>query len=100
MPVKLLMTWNITPGRDQEYFEFVISDFIPGVQRLGLHPIEAWVTAFGDYPQIQVAMLVEDLKNARLILDSKGWQDLSEKLFALVENFTYKVIPAKGGFQF
>ena len=38
MAVKMLMTWDIIPGREQEYFEFVVRDFIPGVQRLGLEP--------------------------------------------------------------
>ena len=36
MQVKVLMTWDIAAERDQEYFEFIIGEFIPGVQRLGL----------------------------------------------------------------
>ena len=35
MAVKLIMTWNIAPEREQEYFEFVVREFIPGVKRLG-----------------------------------------------------------------
>ena len=35
MPVKVIMTWDIAAERDQEYFEFVIGEFVPGVQRLG-----------------------------------------------------------------
>ena len=41
MPVKVIMTWDIAAERDQEYFEFVIGEFVPGVQRLGLQPAEA-----------------------------------------------------------
>ncbi len=29
MTVKLLMTWDILPNVEQEYFEFMISDFLP-----------------------------------------------------------------------
>ena len=36
MAVKVLMTWDIAGERDQDYFEFIIGEFIPGVQRLGL----------------------------------------------------------------
>ena len=53
MAVKVLMTWDIVGERDQEYFEFIIGEFIPGVQRLGLQPAEAWATLYGSYPQIQ-----------------------------------------------
>jgi hypothetical protein len=100
MPVKLLMTWDISPEHEQDYFEFVIGEFVPGIQRLGLQPVEAWATIFGDYPQIQVAMLAETLEGARLVMHSDGWNELQDKLFTLVRNFDYKIVPARGGFQF
>ena len=47
---KLLLSWDIKPGRDQEYFEFIVREFAPGITRLGLKPTEPWF-AFGDCPQ-------------------------------------------------
>ena len=41
LPVKLIMTWDITPEHEQEYFEFVIREYIPGIQRLGCDLMEA-----------------------------------------------------------
>jgi hypothetical protein len=64
MPVKVIMTWDIAAERDQEYFEFVIGEFVPGVQRLGLQPSEAWATIYGSYPQIQVGLLATDAEQA------------------------------------
>ncbi len=100
MPVKLLMTWDISPEREQEYFEFVIGEFIPGIQRLGLETTEAWATIYGEYPQIMVAMLAPDLPDAQRALNSAEWKKLREQLFGFVKNFSQKVVPAKGGFQF
>ncbi|MCJ7586153.1 MAG: hypothetical protein MUO30_15505 [Anaerolineales bacterium] len=100
MPVKLVMTWDIAPEREQEYFEFVIGEFVSGVQHLGFEPVEAWATLYGDYPQIQVGMLAPDLPNAQRILRSDGWEQLQEKLFTFVKNFSCKVVPARKGFQF
>ena len=100
MAVKLVMTWDIAPEHEQEYFEFVINDFVPGVQRMGLQPAEAWATVFGDYPQIQVSILAEDLPDVRRALNSDNWSQLQDKLFTLVQNFSYKIIPARSGFQF
>ena len=100
MPVKVLMTWDISPEREQEYFEFVIGEFVPGVQRLGLQPTEAWATIYGNHPQIQVGLMAEDAANARRILNSPDWLRLSEQLFAFVKNYSHTVVPARSGFQF
>ena len=100
MPVKVLMTWDISPEREQEYFEFVIGEFVPGVQRMGLQPIEAWATIYGNHPQIQVSLMAEDASVARRALGSPEWLRISEQLFAFVKNYSHKVVPARGGFQF
>jgi hypothetical protein len=56
MAVKLIMSWDIQPEREQEYFEFVVREFIPGVQRLGFELSDAWATVFGSEPQILVGI--------------------------------------------
>jgi hypothetical protein len=100
MSVKLMMTWDIIPEHEQEYLEFVIGEFIPNIQRLGFKPVEAWVTIYGNYPQIQVGILADDLPGAQQIMRSEGWGQLQGKLFSLVKNFSYKIVPARNGFQF
>ena len=100
MPVKVLMTWDIAPEREQEYFEFVIGEFVPGVQRIGLQPVEAWATMYGDQPQIQVGLVAEDVMSARRALNSAEWLRISEQLMAFVRNYSQKIVPARGGFQF
>jgi hypothetical protein len=100
LTVKVLMTWDISPEHEQEYFEFVIGEFIPGVERLGFQPAEAWATIFGRYPQIQVGLLADSVPMVQHIFDSDDWRNLQEQLFTYVQNYSYKVVPAKGGFQF
>ena len=100
MAVKLILTLDIAPDRDQDYFEFVINEFVPGVQRMGLQPAEAWATVYGDYPQIQVNILSDDIQVVQKALHSENWGKLQEKLMTLVQNFSYKIIPARNGFQF
>jgi hypothetical protein len=100
MSVKVLMTWDISSEQDQEYFEFMIGEFVPGVQKLGLQPSEAWVTIYGPYPQIQVALLADNAPTARNALDTNEWSALLDRLMSYIKNYTFKVIPARGGFQF
>ena len=100
MAVKILMTWDISQENEQQYFEFAISEFVPGIQRLGFHTLDAWATLYGDYPQIQVGMMAPDAESAQQALDSAEWITLREKLFEYVDNFSYKIVPARSGFQF
>ncbi len=99
MAVKLLMTWDILPGREQEYFEFVVRDFIPGVQRLGMEPSDAWFTMYGDQPQILAAIQMPSINSLQRTLSSSEWKDLTQRLLDYVENLEYKVVQARNGFQ-
>ncbi len=99
MAVKLLMTWDILPGREQEYFEFVVRDFMPGVQRLGMEPSDAWFTMYGDQPQIMAAIQMPSINSLQRTLTSSEWKDLTQRLLDYVENLQYKVVQARNGFQ-
>ena len=99
MAIKLLMTWDILPGREQEYFEFVVREFIPGLQKLGLEPSDAWYTMYGDRPQIVVAAQMETLQGVEQLLATPDWHDLINRLMDYVENFSHKVVEARQGFQ-
>lgn len=99
MAVKLLMTWDIRPGREQDYFEFVVREFMPGLQRLGLEPTDAWYTMYGQHPQIMAGVLAATQPDLERILQSDGWQALIDSLNEFVHNFHYKIVPARPGFQ-
>lgn len=99
MTVKLLMTWDILPNLEQEYFEFVISDFLPEIKQLGIRPEDLWYTMYGDKPQIMVAARTQSQSALNVVMASKEWLLLLENLLKFVENFSYKVISAQTGFQ-
>ena len=99
MSVKLLMTWDILPGREQEYFEFVVREFIPELQHLGLDAIDAWVTVYGDQPQILASVDVRKGESLQKILVSAEWDGLMVKLNDYVENLELKTVKSKPGFQ-
>jgi hypothetical protein len=93
------MTWDIQPGREQDYFEFVVRDFIPGVQRLGMEPSDAWFTMYGNSPQILAAMQMPTINSLTGVLKSGEWSDLTGRLLEYVNNFQYKIVQARTGFQ-
>lgn len=99
-PSKLIMTWDIAPNREQEYFEFLVRDFIPGIQNLGFKIHEAWATAFGDRPQVQVGAVMSDYNQLRDTLVSTEWIALQQQLLELVIHYEEKIVEARTRFQF
>jgi hypothetical protein len=97
--VKILMTWDILTGREQEYFEFVVRDFIPGLQKLGMEASDAWFTVYGNSPQILAAMQMPNTNMLQEILNSSEWKELTSRLLEYVENYDFKIVQARTGFQ-
>jgi hypothetical protein len=93
------MTWDLLPGREQDYFEFVVRDFIPGMQEIGLQPSDAWYTYYGDHPQIMAGAVVNSMDEMDRLINSQDWLDLTQQLMEYVQDFDYKIVPARGGFQ-
>ena len=73
MAAKLILTWDIKPDSEQEYFEFVVREFLPEVQKFGFTLSDAWVTVFGDQPQILVGATLPDVDEIKQIIHSEAW---------------------------
>jgi len=97
--VKLLMSWDIVPGRESEYFEFIVKEWAPGLQKLGVETNEVWFTVYGSCPQILTSGLAQDAETVRTVLASADWNKLVSRLKEYVSDFTHKLVPAAGGFQ-
>lgn len=97
--MKLLMSWNIRPGREAEYFEFVVKEFAPKLMGLGLQPSEAWYTVYGDGPQILTGSVADDMRTIQNALSTSEWQELMDRLGEYVTDYHQKIIPATGTFQ-
>jgi hypothetical protein len=97
--VKLLMMWDIKPGKETAYLEFITREFAPALGKMGLQPQNAWYTVVGNGPQILADGVAEDLETMTQILEGKEWHELQEKLAGYVINFKKKVVPYSGRFQ-
>ncbi len=102
MSVKLLMYWDIKSGRDQDYYQFLIREWGPGITRLGIESSGAWWTIYSRQPapQIMAEAIADDLPTMREILDSPEWKRLHTRLLEYVENYSQKIVPTSGEFQF
>jgi hypothetical protein len=98
--IKLIMTWNIKPRHEQDYFGYVLHEYLPKINKFGFEVTDAWVTVYGDRPQILLGAIMASRLKARTVLESNEWENLNEQLSEYVDNLQFKLAPHKGGFQF
>ncbi|MDY0125088.1 MAG: hypothetical protein RBS09_02685 [Anaerolineaceae bacterium] len=98
--IKLILTWDIKPGNEKDYFAYVLQEYLPQLNKFGFEVNEAWVTVYGNRPQVLIGAVMDSNLKARTVLVSDKWKDLNEQLMDFVDNLEYKLAPHKGGFQF
>jgi hypothetical protein len=99
-PVKLLLTFDPIPEHREEYFKYVLGEFVPALEQLGLSFCEAWHTAYGEYPLRLTGFLAEDRETLLEILTSETFLDLESRLQDYVLNYHRKIVPQNRRFQF
>jgi hypothetical protein len=100
MLTKILMRWNVRKEvEDSEYYEFLVHEFIPGLNKLGIAEIQVWATAYGECEQKMVSGITQSTEHMSTALHSDEWSDLTEKLDRFVDTYSQKVIAATAGFQ-
>ena len=99
-PVKLLITYSVRPAREEAYYRFMSGEFLPGAQSIGLVMVEAWRTAWGDYPDRLMGMVADNPEMLEQILNSQHWREMKHKLAEYVKDYQEQVVPYRNGFQF
>jgi hypothetical protein len=97
--LKLLLSYDVNTDNLQEYYQFVMGQYIPLLQAMGLQVSEVWHTAYGDAPNRLIGFVCEERQTMTELLENEKWAALNEQLSQYVTQFNFKVIPYRGGFQ-
>jgi hypothetical protein len=97
--VKLLLSYDIRTGRENAYRRFILEEFLPQAQALGLVATDAWHTAYGDYPARLIAFVADDLETVHTARASEPWVAMMKKLAGYTANLHERVVRLQGGFQ-
>jgi hypothetical protein len=100
MPVKLLLAYDPILDRREQYFNYVMGEFVPTLEHLGLSMCEAWHTAYGRYPLRLQCFSAPDLQTLEEILTSEDFLELESRLLQFVENYERRIVPQRRRFQF
>ena len=97
---KLLLKYDVTQERMQDYYRFMLGRYVPMVQAMGMEMSDAWHTAYGDFPNRLIGFVTRDRQTLDDLLENDTWQSLNEELRRFVTEFEYRVVPYREGFQY
>lgn len=92
MTVKLNHYWTIGSIRKNDYEKFIINDFVPGVNRLGVHTVAGWSVMVGAYSEIIIETVAADLDLLENALRNPGYQQLMSSLLNYIRKYKTKVL--------
>ncbi|MCA9970382.1 MAG: hypothetical protein KC425_09205 [Anaerolineales bacterium] len=96
---KVLLSYDVREETLQDYYQYVMGRYVPTMQSLGFQMSEAWHTAYGRAPNRLLGFVCEDRQTIDNLLDSEQWREINDRLESYVNDFSYKIIPYRGGFQ-
>lgn len=97
---KLLVTYDIQPNQMDKYYQYVVQEFVPELQNMGLYMFRVWHVAYGDYPVRQLEFISEDLESVMEVFETDRWANLESELKSFTLNYERKLVHFRHGFQF
>ena len=96
---KLMLFYNIKPDKQEQYYRYVLGDFVPAIQKLGVYMHMAWHIAYGEYPMRKLEFVTESAEVLRQLFLSVEWEEMENKLKTYITDYERKVVDYKNGFQ-
>jgi hypothetical protein len=97
---KLLLTYDIQPDQVDRYYYYVVQEFVPELQEMGLYMFRVWHVAYGSYPVRQLEFISEDIEGVQEIFETDRWMKLEDQLKTFTLNYQRKLVRFRHGFQF
>jgi roadblock/LC7 domain-containing protein len=96
MPVKFNQYWTIISEQREEYGKFIIKEFIPGINSLGIHVVAGWSVLVGGYSEMFVESMSSDLDLIEKALKNPKFKVLRDNLFHYVKAYKTKILIPSG----
>ena len=93
--IKVLISYDMQAGKEQECQDYLINKLAPGLARMGFRIADVWYTIWGNTPQILSGGVVEDIEQAQRIFLSDSWQQLAKGMESLTDNFQVRIVKSR-----
>jgi hypothetical protein len=95
--VKVLISYDMQQGKEQECQEYLVNKVAPALRADGFSVLRSLVHGLGQFSRNFGGGEVESLDKARTIFQSKTWETLAEGLGALTDNFKLRIVQPHPG---
>lgn len=89
---KVLISYDMQKGKEQECQDYLVNKLAPGLARMGFQFADVWYTVWGSSPEITGGGEVESLEKARSIFNSTTWERLAHGMDDIADNFHVRVV--------
>jgi len=96
MPVLFTTAWDIIPGKEDEYADFIAGTYLSEIAAAGLTPVGGYYVEVGFGPRVIGVDLAADLEMLSRILTGDRFKQLSLKVKSLVYNYRTAVLEPTG----
>lgn len=97
---KLLMSYDIRPELQQQYYRYMLGEFVPSMQEAGLMMASAWQVVYGEYPSRHIEFHCEDRETLKDILSGDQWRKAEARLKSFTMHYSRKIVRFEDRFQF
>ncbi|MFN2146773.1 MAG: hypothetical protein ACK2T2_00160 [Anaerolineales bacterium] len=100
MKKKLIITYDPISEQREAYFHYLLGEFVPTLEQMGLKMCEAWHTAYGEYPLRLTAFTAQEEVDVEKLIDTEEFRELESRLLNYVVNYHRRLVSDSNGFQF
>lgn len=99
---KLLLQYDLIPEKQDFFFQYVRTEFVPSVQNLGLPLSSIWHVSYGmgGCALHQMTFTCRDARLAHWVLGNPRWQRLESRLQTYFSRYQRKLVHYEDRFQF
>lgn len=91
-PVKFNQYWDIVPGKENEYEQFIKNVHYQGMEDLGISVIGEWKVLIGESPNIFFEAGSDNESKLLQALTSQKFRVLKHELLRLVSNYSSRIL--------
>lgn len=96
MTVLFTQHWDVVPGKQNEYSDFVMTHYNPTLEKVGIKLVGGYYVAIGAGPRIIAVGVTKSLHELDQALDSEVYRDISSRLMKYVLNYHSKILVPTG----
>lgn len=91
--------WDVAPGRQQEYSDFVMTRYNPTLNKIGIRLVGGYYVAIGAGPRITAVGVTDGLRQLDEALERGEYQEVTSALMELVYNYQSRILAPTGRVQ-